>query len=518
MYDLSVASWAERRARRTPHRTALVHRDSATCYSALYDRARRLARVLGDRGVGRGDRVAFLGPNQPAFFTAFFATGLLGAVFVPLNTRLAPPETAFVLADCGARLLLHTGPAPELPAPSPPPMLRLDTSGTVDPPDLAEPPAPSPAPAAAGPVSPETPCVVLYTSGTSGRPKGAVLTHANLTWNAVNVLVDTDLTAGEVALVAAPLFHAGALGMLALPVLLKGGTCVLMDAFDPGEAIRVIERHRVTAMFGVPTMYRRLADHPAWPRADLSSLRTPVCGGAPVPADLAAAYARRGLPLRWGYGLTEAGPGVLLAEAARADGAGADGPGADPAAALGGVPHMFTDVRVVRPDLTDAPPGETGELLARGPNVMAGYWRREPESAAAFASGWLRTGDAARAAPDGTVRVVDRVKEVIISGGENVYPAEVELALLRHPDVADCAVIGVPDPEWGEVGRAVLVAAAGSRLDPARVLASLSGRIAAYKIPRSAVVAPALPRNGAGKLDRRAVEAGYGAAAPDAQG
>ncbi|MFH8346503.1 long-chain fatty acid--CoA ligase [Streptomyces sp. NPDC018045] len=513
MYDEGIGAWAARRARRTPHRTALVHDDGRRLsYAGLYEHATHIAHALRQHGVRKGDRVGFLGPNRPEFLTSLFAAGLLGAVFVPFSVRLTAPELTYQLTDCGARVLLRCGPSPGAPA---------DVGGVpvVEPTPLREPrPAdhatPSAGPAdeplaADEPVAADDPCLILYTSGTTGHPKGAVLTHANLTWNAVNVLIDEDLTADEVALVAAPLHHAAALGMQALPVLLKGGTCVLMETFDAGAALDAVERHRVTSLFGVPTMYRRIAAHPRWPHADLSSLRTLVCGGAPVPEDLPAVYEQRGITLRQGYGLTEAAPGVLLTHPGHTGG----GPG------FAGVPHLFTDVRVVPPDAGGptgtgpaSGPGETGELLVRGPHVMTGYWNRPRESAAALSDGWLRTGDAARIDADGGVTIIDRIKEVIISGGENIYPAEVEHALLAHPGVAECAVIPVPDPEWGEVGRAVLVAAPGAVLDPAEVLASLNGRLARYKIPRSAVLAPDLPRSGTGKTARRHIKARYGSA------
>ncbi|WP_030666809.1 long-chain fatty acid--CoA ligase [Streptomyces rimosus] len=517
MYDEGIGSWAARRARRTPHRTALVHDGATVTYADLDDRTARIARALRDHGVRQGDRVAFLGPNRPAFLASLFAAGLVGAVFVPFNVRLAPPELAWQLADCGARVLLRSGNRSE----------STDVAGMAEAGASAMDAAVMDADDAAvrnkaarderaATVAADDPCLILYTSGTTGRPKGAVLTHANLTWNAVNVLIDEDLTADEVALVAAPLYHAAALGMQALPVLLKGGTCVLMETFDAGAALEAVERYRVTSLFGVPTMFRRIAAHPRWPHADLSSLRTLVCGGAPVPQALTAAYEQRGLTLRQGYGLTEAAPGVLLTQHRPAG----TGPAhADARPAHSGVPHFFTDVRVAAPGPADTTAtdtatatGRTGELLVRGPNVMTGYWNRPRETEAALTDGWLRTGDAARVDAHGGLTVVDRLKEVIISGGENVYPAEVEHALLAHPDVADCAVIPVPDAEWGEVGRAVLVAAPGVTLDAEAVLASLTGRLAAYKIPRSAVLAPDLPRTGTGKPVRRQIRARYGSA------
>ncbi|MFH8403933.1 long-chain fatty acid--CoA ligase [Streptomyces sp. NPDC018019] len=539
MRNEGIGAWTARRARRTPHRTAVIHEGTRISYAGLHRHTTRIARVLRDHGVRAGDRVGFLGPNRPGFLASLFAAGLLGAVFVPFNVRLTPPELAWQLADCGARVLLRSGRCSG----------GADIAGVVtigvddvtgpygEAPDGEEPggeapgergPCHRPEPPLGAAVAADDPCLILYTSGTTGRPKGAVLTHANLTWNAVHVLIDEDLTADEVALVAAPLYHAAALGMQALPVLLKGGTCVLMESFDAGAALDAVERHRVTSLFGVPTMYRRIAAHPRWPHADLSSLRTLVCGGAPVPEALPAAYERRGLTLRQGYGLTEAAPGVLLTHHEHTGGDPGhtgSGPGHT------GVPHFFTDVRVTRPahaapsgpaplppgaagpgTEADAAPGETGELLVRGPNVMAGYWNRPAESAAALADGWLRTGDAARVGADGGLTVVDRIKEVIISGGENVYPAEVEHALLAHPGVADCAVIPVPDAEWGEVGRAVLVPAPGVTLDPDEVLASLTGRLATYKIPRTAVLAPDLPRTGTGKAARHRIAERYGSA------
>jgi fatty-acyl-CoA synthase len=289
--------------------------------------------------------------------------------------------------------------------------------------------------------------------------------------------------------------------MLTLPVLLKGGTCVLVEAFDPAGSFDLIARHRITFMFGVPAMFDQMARQPGWAEADLSSLRMLSCGGSPVPTPLIEAYQARGLTFLQGYGMTEASPGVLFLDAEHAVSK----------AGSAGVPHFFSDVRVVRPDLTAAAPGEPGEILVRGPHVMPGYWGLPDESAAAFADGWFRTGDAARTDEDGYVTIVDRLKDMIISGGENVYPAEVEDILLAHPGIVEAAVIGVPDDKWGEVGRAVVVPREGVELDPDEVLASLAGRLAKYKIPKSVVVVDALPRTASGKLLKARVRKLHGA-------
>ncbi|MCX4642401.1 MULTISPECIES: long-chain fatty acid--CoA ligase [unclassified Streptomyces] len=483
MRNEGLGSWPARRARKTPHRTALIHGTTTVTYAALHERTTRLAHALRALGVRRGDRVAYLGPNHPSFLEALFATGLLGALFVPLNTRLADPELAFQIRDSGATVLLHAAArGGDLPG--------VRTAVEADGPAYEGLLAAAPVLPIDEQVGPDDVGIIMYTSGTTGRPKGAMLTHGNLTWNAVNVLVDQDLIADEIALVAAPLFHTAGLNMLTLPVLLKGGSCVLVGSFDAAATLELVERHRVTFMFGVPTMFDQLTRQPNWPDADLSSLRMLSCGGSPVPTPLIAAYQDRGLTFLQGYGMTEAAPGTLFLDAEHAVSK----------AGTAGVPHFFSDVRVARPDLAPVEPGETGEVLVRGPHVMRGYWGLPGESAAAFADGWFRTGDAARIDADGYVTIVDRFKDMIISGGENIYPAEVEDALLAHADIAECAVIGVPDEKWGEVGRAVLVAREGSAPDPHEVLGSLSGRLAPYKIPKSAVVVDALPRTASGKL------------------
>ncbi|MER5718262.1 long-chain fatty acid--CoA ligase [Streptomyces sp. NPDC002132] len=498
MRNEGLGSWPARRARKTPHRTALIHGERPTDYAALHRRTTSLAHALRARGVRRGDRVAYLGPNHPSYLETLFATGALGAVFVPLNTRLAGPEIAYQLADSGAKVLVH-GPASAA--------LVAGLPGSTDVRAYVEVGAEYEEALAAAdvepfdePVGPDDTCVIMYTSGTTGRPKGAMLTHGNLTWNAVNVLVDTDLIADERALVTAPLFHTAGLNMLTLPVLLKGGACVLVEAFDPQTTFDLVERHRITFMFGVPTMFDQLARHPHWPDADLSSLRILTCGGSPVPTPLIAAYQERGLTFLQGYGMTEAAPGTLFLDAEHAVSK----------AGSAGVPHFFSDVRVVRPDLTPVDAGETGEIIVRGPHVMPGYWGLPEETAAAFADGWFRSGDAAQVDKDGYVHIVDRIKDMIISGGENVYPAEIEDRLLTHPDIVECAVIGVHDETWGEVPRAVVVPREGASLDPAEVLASLDGRLAKYKIPKSVVIADELPRTASGKLLKARVRRRFG--------
>ncbi|MDV9190252.1 long-chain fatty acid--CoA ligase [Streptomyces sp. SR27] len=506
MRNQGIGSWPARRDRRTPRRTALLHDGRSTDYAELHERCTRLAHALRGAGVGRGDRVAYLGPNHPAYLETLFATGLLGAVFVPLNTRLAVPELTHQLADSGSRVLVHAGQPDE----------RITELTGGDAPTVetvvavgAGPGLPYEELLAAASTEPldeevghDDVCLIMYTSGTTGRSKGAVLTHGNIIWNSLNVLVDTDLAGDEVTLVSAPLFHTAALNMSCLPTLLKGGTVLLESAFDPDRVLRLVERHRVTRMFGVPTMYDAMAAAPGWGSTDLTSLRTLLCGGAPVPTRTAHAYLDRGLAFVQGYGMTETAPGALILD--RADSLTRAG--------SAGVPHFFTDVAVLLPSGEEAAPGEKGEVVVAGPNVTPGYWNLPEATAAAFRDGGLfRSGDVATVDEDGYVRLVDRLKDMIISGGENIYPAEVEDALLGHPDVAEAAVIGVPDARWGEVGRAVVVTRAGASVTAEQLIAHLEGRLARYKIPRSVVLAPELPRNATGKLLKGPIRARYGA-------
>jgi fatty-acyl-CoA synthase len=472
----------------SPNRVAVVHNDRSLTYAELHERASRLACALAGSGVRRGDRVAYLGPNAPEFLEVLFAVGRLGAVFVPLNWRLSAPELAYILRDCGARLLFVAAGQADTAA-------RVRETVDVPAVPLGESYERLLAGAAAEPpgerVTADDTCMILYTSGTTGRPKGAMLTHGNVTWNCVNLLLDVDLAADEVTLVPAPMFHVAALNQTVLPTLLKGGRVVLESAFDAERVLALIGRHRVTYLFGVPTMFLAMTRAPGWADADLSSLRSAACGGAPVPEAVIDAYQARGVTFLQGYGLTEASPGVLFLR--RDDSVRKAG--------SAGTQVFFGEVRLVRPDGVDAGPGEPGEILVRGPQVMAGYWG-QPEATAEVLSvdGWLRTGDVGVADDEGYIWIRDRTKDVIISGGENIYPAEVEDVLYRHPAVAECAVIGVPDEHWGEVGRAIVVPREGARPDAADLLAFVAERIARFKVPKSVVFTDALPRTASGKV------------------
>ncbi|MFV2194942.1 acyl-CoA synthetase [Nocardiopsis sp. LOL_012] len=504
MRNEGIGSWPARRARSSPERVAITHDGRSLTYAQLHERVTRLAASLRGLGVHRGDRVAYLGTNHPALLETLFAAGTLGAVFVPLNTRLSAPELAYMLDDSGTRVLVHGAEQAERVA-----LLREragaltavavggDAPGGYE--DLL---AAAPAEPVDEPVGLDDPCMIMYTSGTTGRPKGATLTHGNITWNCVNVLIDVDVTADEVTLVSAPMFHTAALNMTCLPTILKGGRAVIEPGFDPARTIELFSTERVSWMFGVPAMFDALAAHPDWEGADTSSLRVLMAGGAPVPDATIAAYQKRGLTFLQGYGMTETAPGVLMLGAADSV----------RKAGTAGRPSIFTDVRVVRPDLTDAETGEPGEIVVRGPNVMRGYWGRPEETARSHTpDGWFRTGDVASVDGEGFVRIVDRVKDMIISGGENVYPAEVENVLHDHPDVAECAVIGVPDDRWGEVGRAVVVPKPGSSPTEAGILSHFEGRLARYKVPKSVVFANTLPRNATGKLRKADLRRSHGA-------
>jgi len=490
-----LGTWPRRRARMSPASTALRQGERALTYAQLADRAARLASVLRAAGVGRGDRVAWLGANDIATFETFFASGLLGAVFVPLNTRLAAAELAYMLQDCGASLLV-VGNAVEVAAKGLAADPELAHLPTVQADELDE------RIAAAAPLGAEVevtladPALLLYTSGTTGRPKAAILTHGNLTWNTVNQLAHFDTASTDRALCIAPLFHAVGLGQVTLPTLFKGGSVEVLDKFDAATVLRLVGEQGVTSFSAVPTMLQLMVEEPSWPDTDLSSLRHVVYGGSPVNERIARAWLERGVHVLQGYGMTEAGPGIYMTPE--------DG-GTDRPVSIG-VPHFFTDVAALEPDGSVGPVPVDGpglELLVRGPNVFAGYWNRPEETAGQVVDGrWFRTGDILRADEDGWAYVVDRVKDVIISGGENIYPAEVEAVAVAYAGVRSAAVVAVSDQQWGEVGMAYVETLPGATVSEADLRAHFEAHLARFKIPKYLCFVDALPRNATGKILR----------------
>ncbi|MFI1368115.1 long-chain fatty acid--CoA ligase [Streptomyces griseochromogenes] len=483
MSDQGIGSWPHRRARIDPAGTALRQGERTLSYARLAERVDGLAGALAARGVRSGDRIAHLGWNSLGAFELFFAAGRLGALFVPLSPRLAPAEITHLMKDCAPAAVVH-GPEHAQVAEE-----TCGGAGLVAGPaeqeamtgEVARPPRRT--------VGLDDPAVVLYTSGTTGLPKGAVLTHGNLLFNTLNQIAHVDVLSTDVALCVAPLFHATGLGQASLPTLFKGGT-VIVDRFRPDATLRTIAVRRVTCFSAVPTMLQMLCEHPDFAHTDLSGLRYVIYGGSPASARVARAWQRRGVTLLHGYGMTEAAPGVTLATAR----------GAAERPLSAGPVHFFSDIRL------DGPvPEGPGELLVRGPNVFTGYWRRPADTAAVFTDGWLRSGDIVRVGEEGWVEVVGRTKDVIISGGENIHPAEVEAAIDALDGVKESAVVGVPDERWGEVGVAHVVPEHPGAVTEEQVLSQLRDRVAAFKIPRRVRIRGDLPRTGSGKVIRRAL-------------
>ena len=504
MENLGIGSWLQRRRPKSGTKTAIIAGTRELSYDELAGRAARLANAFRDRGVAKGDRVAYLGENDPSFLETLFAAGLLGAVFVPLNTRLAPPEIQFQLQDSGAGLLVHAGALAGLAERGSTGtgvrtrIVVIDGGGAAASGDGSE--DFESVLASGAETAPDVSvdlddgAMILYTSGTTGNPKGALLTHGNITWNCLNVLVDFDFSFTDVALMISPMFHVASLDMGVLPTLLKGGTVVLEAKFDPSRTLELIQQHRATTISGVPTTYQMLCEHPDWDSTDLSSLNKLTCGGSAVPMRVLEAYERRGLRFSNGYGMTETAPGATTLPAARSrDKAGSSG-----------LPHFFTDVRVadpLDPDAGPAAPGTVGEIQIKGPNVIREYWNRPEATAGSYTpDGWFKSGDMGYKDPDGFVFISDRLKDMIISGGENIYPAEVEQAIAELDAVGSVAVIGVPNERWGEVPRAVVLLRDGARLTEEQLRAHLEGRLARYKIPKSVVFVAEMPRTASGKI------------------
>ena len=500
-----IGSWPQRWARLAPDKLALVQGERRVSYRELAERVRRLANGLRLIGVGPGDRVAWLGPNHIAFLESLFAVSSLGAIFVPLNHRRPEREIQELLraADVSAivqhpsvevrvppavrRILVAPdGPAPAQPTTAGIPFEALVASGSNQP--------------IAQTVSLDDVCMMPHTSGTTGTSKGVMLTHRNMTWNAMNMVTAVDILHADVSLALAPMFRAGGTGVNVLPLMIKGGTVVVPSGdVSAHEVLDLMDRHRVTIGFGNPGIVLQMAQSPRWASVDLSPLRFILTGGGTVPERLIHQYFERGVPLIQGYGQTEVTAVALLLDASQ---------GLKKAGAAGRAPPLL-DVRVRKSDGSEAAAGEIGELEVRGLNVMLGYWNRDDATRKTIdADGWLRTGDVVRMDEDGDIWIIDRAGQAFVSHGVELYPGEVERVLMRHAGVAEAGVVGHPlDGHDGSVPVAFVV-----RSEP-----ELTGEELAafwqYNLPNHAWPAALyfvheLPKNSVGKLLRSSLS-GY---------
>ncbi len=503
---MDLAQAIERHAAFTPRKLAIAYGDHGLSYADLAARMRAACGRLATLGVGAGDVVAYLGFNHPEMIALLLACTRRRAILLPLNWRLAVPEHARVLADAAPHAVLVTPEfldhAEALRATNPAPTwVALDATRA----DWRQWDRIEIAPAAAPPAQAafEAPALLCYTSGSTGMPKGVVLTQEALFWNALNSAHMHDLTSADRVLTTLPLFHVGGLNIQTVPALHAGASVFLHAKFDPAAAIEAIERDRITLSVFVPAQLTAMMEHPRWREADLSSLRMLTTGSTIVSEPYVRQVQARGMPLIQVYGSTETCP---IATYLRAE-------DADRKAGAAGLPALYCAVRVVDDNGCDRPAGADGEIVVRGPNVMRGYWNAPELSAAALHDGWYRSGDIGHFDDDGYLYVVARKHDMIISGGENVYPAEIEAVLLDCPDILEACALGKPDERWGETVVAAVVLKPCTRMSEAQALALFEGRIAPYKRPRGVFFLDSLPRNALGKVKRDDLKQALAAAA-----
>ena len=498
------------RARLTPAKTALV--DVLTglryTYGDLDARAITTARFLQrDLGLAKGERVGLLAGNSVEFLDVFFAAPKCGAILVPLSTRLTPHELEYVIRDSGMRALLYDATTLETVRAlkglvSLERWVTFDRRASDQDEVLAERiDAASAVPWSPVRCDPEDPYCLLYTSGTTGRPKGVIIPHRMVTWNGYSTVAGWQLREDDVSPIFTPLYHAGALGAFLVPIFTIGGTIVLHRGFDPAEVWRTIERERCTVVLGVPTIWKVLMEAPEFQTTNLDHVRWFISGGAPLPEYLIDAYQRRGVVFKQGYGLTEVGVNCFAMTAEES---------VRKAGSIG-KPLMFTEAQLMDAEDREVQVGEVGELWLRGPHVSRGYWNNPEATAAALdAEGWFHTGDQARRDEEGFYYIAGRTKDMFISGGVNVYPAEIEGELMLHPAVLDAAVVGIEHPTWGEMGVAFVVARPGQSLNAERLVEFLAARLAKFKIPREFVFVESLPRTSYGKVVKGELKSRYG--------
>ncbi|MEZ4519778.1 MAG: long-chain fatty acid--CoA ligase [Chloroflexota bacterium] len=502
------ADWIRRHAERMPDRLAQV--DLVTgrrfTYGEMHRRINRLANFMRDElGLKPGDRASILARSSTDFFEVVFACSRVGVILNTLNWRLAVPELQYILNDCTPKALFYEGYFAEQvaalrPTISADKFVVMGEAAGEDAIPYEEALSRSPETNIDdGPrLTYEDTWCILYTSGTTGRPKGAMVTYGNFFYNAVGMGQAIDLTSNDINLLTLPTFHAGGLGLYSGPTFHAGGTVLIMRDFDPGEMLRVIEEWQVTIILLVPSMYLMLRDHPDFSRYDLSSMRLWSSGGSSLPPSVVHEFADKDIIIQQGMGMTETGPTIFLInkeDALRMAGSV-------------GKPVMHTDVCIMDQHDRMLGPNEVGELCIRG-SITTGYWNAPEKTAEAIRDGWLHSGDAAKYDDEGFYTIVDRWKDMFISGGENVYPAEVESVLYHHPAIAEVAVVGVPHPKWQEVGRAVVVLKPGESLTDAEVIDFCQGKLAKYKIPKAVSFLDALPRNDIGKVMKTELQQMY---------
>jgi fatty-acyl-CoA synthase len=490
---VDLCSLIERNAAFTPDKPALIFANESLSYAAFHTRIEQIARALKAKfGISRGDRVAILSLNRPDYLVLLYACARLGAVLVPLNWRLAVVEQLFILSDAGAKLLVleqaFAGILPELQKSQPDTRIAgLDftpAQGLAFGELLAHGDGHNPH------VDLSCPLLIVYTSGTTGRPKGAVLRQEALLWNGVMSQHMHGLTSDDHVLTVLPFFHVGGLNIQTTPALHHGATVTIHSRFTPEATLAAFARERPTLTVLVPATIQAVTEHPDWASTDLSSLKAVSTGSTIVPPHLIERFVARGVPVLQVYGSTETCPIAVYTRL-----------GGD-LSRMGstGLPGLCCEAAIIDDAGNELPPNTPGEIAVRGPNVFTEYWGNEEATREALHDGWYRTGDIGRRDADGYFWVHDRKKNLIISGGENIYPAEVERVLLEHPDVVECGVIGRPDSRWDEVPVAYVIRRTGCSIEAEVLKAHVLTQLARFKVPRVFVFVDDLPRTALGKV------------------
>lgn len=505
---MAIGDFIKKHSYYTPDKVAMIIDDREYTFRQLNERTNRVANFLQEKGIKKGDRISVLLFNSTEFMEVYFAAAKIGAIFVPLNYRLVPMELEYQLNDCGSRLLVFhddfISTIESIYSRIPVEKDKYVVVGENTPDwslnynDIIN-KYPGEEPELEEPVGWEDPQAIMYTSGVTGNPKGALLPHRKTLFNALNSDFTMRLGPEDIFLSPLPLFHSGGLFIVATPTLFRGATFITYKKFDPQKLLKTIEKYKVTVFFALTTMLNLIIKNENLENYDLSSLRLFLGGGERTPLSIIEEFAKRGLYMQSGFGQTENSILLFLPEkdAIRKKGSL-------------GIPVFFCDVRIWDEDKGFLGPNEVGEIVVKGPTVMLGYWNRPEDTAKTIVDGWLHTGDLGYYDEEGYFYFVDRIKDMYRSGGENVYPAEVEKILAGHPKIMNVAIIGVPDQKWGETGKALVVPKAGETITREEVFEYLQGKVARYKFPAHVEVVNRFPMTESGKVKKSELKKLYG--------